>query len=199
VTCDRRPSDCSPVRTCDVESALAVMICRADARNASLPCGLPRGEAMVLHLRETRDRKEHQPAKSELKARADWEEQRQKWPSLYDRDRQHWRTWDHFPSGRLSLTLTDPLRSQWQSGHLLGRWRDQKARTLETYLNDVLVGMITGAAVVRLNRIAAEVAERKRQQEHEAYLIEQERMRYQARVDAFIEGKADELTRRRRF
>jgi hypothetical protein len=47
------------------------------------------GEAMVLRLGETKDKTEHQPTKSELKAKADWEEQRRKWPSIYDRDRQH--------------------------------------------------------------------------------------------------------------
>jgi hypothetical protein len=58
-----------------------------------------------------------------------------------------------------------------------------------------MIAMLTGAAIVRHNRIAAENAERQRQEAHEAYLREQERLRYQARVDAFIEGKADELCR----
>lgn len=153
------------------------------------------GEALILRLAETKDRREHQPTKSELKAKADWEERRRNWPSVYDRERQRWRTWDHFPSGRLSLTLTDPQRSQWQSDHLLGRWHDRKARSLETYLNDVLVAILIGAAVVRHNRIATEAAERQRQEAREAYLREQERLRYQARVDAFIESKADEFAR----
>jgi hypothetical protein len=153
------------------------------------------GEAMVLRLWETKDKKEHQPTKSELKARANWEGQRRKWPSSYDRDRQHWLTWDYFPSGRLSLTLTDPLRSHWESGHLLGRWHDRKARSLETYLNGILVGMLTGAAIIRRNRIAVETAKRQRLEAHEANLRERERLRYEARVDAFIESKADELAR----
>jgi len=50
------------------------------------------GEGMVLWLGETKDKTAHQPTKSELKVKADWEEQRRKWPSIYDRDRQHWRT-----------------------------------------------------------------------------------------------------------
>lgn len=153
------------------------------------------GEGMILRLGETKDKTAHQPTKSELKAKADWEEQRRKWPSIYDRDRQHWRTWDNFPSGRLSLTLTDPLRSQWKSDHLLGRWHDRKARNLESYLNEIIIAMLTGAAIVRHNRIAAENAERQRQEAHEAYLLEQKRLRHQAQADAFIESKADELGR----
>jgi hypothetical protein len=62
-------------------------------------------------------------------------------------------------------------------------------------LNDVLVGMLTSAAIVRHHRIAAETAKRQRQEAHEAYLREQERLRYEARVDTFIESKADELAK----
>ena len=153
------------------------------------------GEGMVLWLGETKDKTAHQPTKSELKAKADWEEQRRKWPSIYDRGRQHWRTWDNFPSGRLSLTLSDPLKSRWEPAHLLGRWHDRKTRNLESYLNDIMVAMLTGAAIVRYNRIAAENAKRERQEAHEAYLRKQERLKYQARVDAFVESKADELGR----
>jgi hypothetical protein len=58
-----------------------------------------------------------------------------------------------------------------------------------------MIAMLTGAAIVRHNRIAEENAERQRQEAHEAYLREQERLRYQAQADAFIESKADELGR----
>lgn len=153
------------------------------------------GETLALQLGETTRKTAHQPTKSELKAKADWEERRLKWPSLYNRDRQHWRSWDHLPSGRMSLTLTDPLRSQWQDGHLLGRWHDRKSSQLESQLNTVLAGMLTGAATVRHNRMAAEAEKRQREKEHETYLKEQERLRYQAQADAFIEAKADELAR----
>jgi len=54
-----------------------------------------------------------------------------------------------------------------------------------------MVSMLTGAAIVRGNRIAAETAKRRRQEAHEAYLREQERLRYQAQVDAFIQSKAE--------
>ena len=41
--------------------------------------------------------------------------------------------------------------------------------------------------------LTAETEKRRREETHEAYPQEQERLRHQARVDAFIEGKADEL------
>ncbi|MGR4931751.1 hypothetical protein ACIPUD_33810 [Bradyrhizobium sp. CAR08] len=151
------------------------------------------GECLSLQLGETRDKTAHQPTQAELKAKANWEEQHRKWPSLYNLDRRHWRSWDYQPSGRLSLTLTDPLRSQWQDGYVLGRWNDRRTSKLETFLGDVLVGMLTGAATARHNRIAAEAEKRRREEAHQAYLKEQERRRYEAQLDAFIEAKADEL------
>lgn len=153
------------------------------------------GESLSLRLGETKDKTAHQPTKAELKAKANWEENHRKWPSSYNLDRQHWRSWDYQPSGRLSLTLTDPLRSQWQDDYVLGRWNDRRTSKLEALLGDVLVGMLTGAATVRHNRIAAEAEARRRHEAHEAYLKELERLRYQAQADAFIEAKADELAR----
>lgn len=78
---------------------------------------------------------------------------------------------------------------------MLGRWSDRKATRLEASLEDVLVAMLTGAATARHNRIAAEAEKRRREEAHQAYAKEQERLRYQAEADAFIEGKADELIR----
>jgi hypothetical protein len=66
------------------------------------------------------------------------------------------------------LVWATPM-AHWQSGHLLGRWHDRKARSLESYLNGILVAMLTGAAIVRHNRIAAEIAKRQREEAHEAY------------------------------
>jgi hypothetical protein len=153
------------------------------------------GEGLALHVAEVRDRKEHEPTKSELKARADWEEQRTKWPTLYSTDRSHWRRWDYFPGGRLSLTIFDSLRSSWQSDHLIGRWHDRKNRRLEDCLNEIVVAMFASSAIVRHNRIAAEEEERRRQEAQQAYLREQERLRIQARMDEVIQEKADVLAR----
>ncbi|MBR0739657.1 hypothetical protein JQ581_22240 [Bradyrhizobium liaoningense] len=153
------------------------------------------GECLSLQLSETKDKTAHQPTQAELKAKENWEEQHRKWPSLYNLDRRHWRNWDYQPSGRLSLTLTDPLRSQWQDGYVLGRWNDRRTCKLESFLGDVLVGMLTGAATARHNRITAEAEKRRREEAHQAYLKEQERRRYEAQLDSFIEAKADELIR----
>jgi hypothetical protein len=153
------------------------------------------GEAIRIQIGEIRDKREHQPSKTELKAKQDWETRRKEWPTLYNADRQHWRRWDHVPSGRLSLTLIDPLRNQWQSDHAIGRWHDRSARRLEDYLQEIVIGILTGAAIVRHNRIASQTAERKRQQAREACLAEQQRLREQAARDKFLDDKANDVAR----
>jgi hypothetical protein len=93
------------------------------------------GESLSLRLGETKEKTAHQPTQAELKAKDNWDAQHRKWPSLYNLDRRHWRSWDYQPSGRLTLTLTDPLRSQWQYDYLLGRWNDRRTSRLEAYLS----------------------------------------------------------------
>jgi hypothetical protein len=157
------------------------------------------GEAIRIQIGEIRDKREHQPTKVELKAKQDWETRRKEWPTLYNADRQHWRRWDHVPSGRMSLTLVDPLRNQWQFDHVIGRWHDRLKRRLEDYLQEIVIGILTGGAIVRHNRVASETAERKRQQAHEAYLVEQQRLREQAARDSFLDGKANDVARLNRI
>ncbi|MBN9593720.1 MAG: hypothetical protein J0G36_00045 [Afipia sp.] len=158
-----------------------------------------KGERMRLEIGETKNKRAHEPTKSELKAKADWDESRSKYPSLYSSDRRHWSTWDHFPSGRLSLTLSDPLRSSWQSSHLLGRWHDRRTTSLESYTNAILIAMLTGTAIVRHNRIAAEAEARRQQEAHKAWLLERERLRKLEELDRFIEEMADGYARLRKL
>jgi hypothetical protein len=138
---------------------------------------------------------EHQPTKAELKARAEWEEQRIKSPSIYRTETRHWRSWDYVPSGRLSVTLTDPLRGHWHASHLLGRWHDRKSTRIEANLGAILVAAHVGSALVRHNRLADEAEARRRLEVAEARERERQRQRRIALLDKFIEGKADEFAR----
>lgn len=153
------------------------------------------GERMRFLFSETKDKREHLPTKSELKARDDWEASRVRYPSIYNADRRHWPSWDHYPSGRISLTLIDPLRNPWQDYRILGSWRDRQSTSLENYVNDIFVAILAGAALVRHNRLAAEATERRKKEAHEARLFEQERLRKQKQVDDFIGQKADAYVR----
>ena len=66
------------------------------------------GERLSLSINETKDKTAHQPTKAELQARAQWEANRIKWPTIYNADRMHWRRWDYLPSGRLCVVLENP-------------------------------------------------------------------------------------------
>jgi hypothetical protein len=153
------------------------------------------GERLCLTISEISDKVEHLPTKAELKARAEWEERRIKWPSMYSSETRHWRSWDYVPSGRLAVTLTDPLREHWQPGHQLGRWHDRKSTRIEGSLAAILVAAHVGFALVRHNRLADEAEARRRQEEAEARERERQRQRRIAQLDKFIEGKADEFAR----
>ncbi len=153
------------------------------------------GERLSLSINETKDKTAHQPAKAELQAKAQWEANRIKWPTIYNADRMHWRRWDHLPSGRLCVVLENPAAYYWQPEHLLGRWCDRKAARVEDCLNDIIVTMHSGAALVRINRLAAEEAERRRQEAADRLRRMQERKERIAKREAFIEQKAKDYAR----
>jgi hypothetical protein len=147
------------------------------------------GEKMRLSFSETKGKQAHRPTATELARKAEWERDRLRYPSMYRADKVHWGSWDHFPSGRLSLTLSNPAEYRW-SERVLGRWYDRKSVTLEKQMLEVVVGMIAGAVVIRRNRLAAEERERIRQERIEQYHREQRRLERLAKREAFVEDKA---------
>lgn len=157
------------------------------------------GERMALSIHETKDKATHQPTKTELAAKARWEADRIRMPSLYSNEREHWRRWDYSPSGRLCVVLENPAAYSWRPEHALGRWYDRKTTRVEDHLNDIIVRMHSGAALVRYNRLAAEEAEQRRQQAAERLRRMQERKERAAKRQAFIEQKAEEYERLRKF
>ena len=153
------------------------------------------GERMSVAVHETQDKTAHQPTKAELEAKARWEANRIKWPAIYDADRMHWRRWDHLPSGRLCIVLKNPAVYPWQPEHVLGRWYDRKTTRVEDYLNDIIVTMHSGAALIRINRLAAEEAERRRKEAADRLRRMRENKERIAKRQAFIEQKAEDYAR----
>ena len=153
------------------------------------------GERLSLSINETKDKTAHQPTKTELQAKAQWETNRIKWPTIYNADRVHWRRWDYVPSGRLCVVLENPAACYWKPERLLGRWYDRKTARVEDYLSDIIVTMHSGAALVRINRLAAEEAERRRQEAADRLRRMQERKERIAKREAFIEQKAKDYAR----
>jgi hypothetical protein len=160
------------------------------------------GELLKLSLNETKKQEAHQPTQAELRAKAKREQDSLRWPSIYSTNRMHWRKWDHLPSGRLCVVLENPAASYWKPEHLLGRWYDRTTKRVEDYLNEIVVTMHSGAALVQQIRLAAEEEERRRQEAADRLRRMQERKQRIAKREAFIEEKAivyAQLTRLRAF
>ncbi|MEH2480994.1 hypothetical protein V1282_004351 [Nitrobacteraceae bacterium AZCC 2146] len=150
------------------------------------------GESLRLLFHETKDKSEHHPTAAELAEQAKWEERRKQWPTLYNADRRHWRSWDYSPSGRLSLTLVSPVWTSWSSDRILGRWHDRKAATVEQQLNEVVVAMYAGVALLKHNRAKLEERQRLHQEEMDRRERERDRQDRIAKREAFVRLKAKE-------
>ena len=122
-------------------------------------------EVFILTLSETRDRRPHVPDKADLKAQAEFDDRRRRYPTIYTEDKKAYRDWDYYPSGRLTFELKAPHSVRWQ-GHLAGRWYDRSTKTAESYLNDAVASTVIAAAEIKHERAAA--AERARVAEEEA-------------------------------
>ena len=66
-------------------------------------------------------------------------------------------------------------------------------------MNEIVIGMIAGAVLVRRNRLAAEEAERIRQEEIARYHREQRRQARLAKREAFVEAKVKQFERLRQL
>ena len=148
-------------------------------------------QPLALRIYETKEKAAHMPTVAELKQQAQEDEWRAKYSSSSISNRKVYRTWDHFPSGRLALEISDPLQARWQSDPIIGRWRDRKATRLEEYLGEMMVALKTGGAMARHQRakeaeearLAKEAEERRRELELQRRLLE--------KVTAFLMEKAD--------
>lgn len=150
------------------------------------------GEKLRLLFHETKDKSEHHPTAGELAEKVKYEERRKQWPTLYNADRKHWRAWDHSPSGRISLTLVSPVWTSWSSDRVLGRWHDRKAATVEQQLNEVVVAMHAGVALLKHNRAKIEERQRLHQEEMDRRERERDRQDRIAKREAFVRQKAKE-------
>ena len=151
---------------------------------------LVEGTPISWEIKETLDRRPHEPTRKELEAQARYEENRARWPSIYslDSSQKVYRLWDQFPSGRLVMTLRDPSTYRWNRQDLIGHWRDRKTKPLERYLNEALVALAVGASEIRYRQAEAAEKERLRLAEVERQRLECERReRTQKRRERFHE------------
>jgi hypothetical protein len=144
---------------------------------------------------EVKGRAAHQPTEKERKEQARREEDRARWPSFYSSDSKAYRSWDYFPSGKLSMMLTDGTRYRSGRDGLIGHWYDRKGKSLEEYLDDAMAALATGAVAIK-HRLALEAEKQRREEEARAARRREASRRERAhrRYD-FLLRKAEEYAR----
>jgi hypothetical protein len=139
------------------------------------------GERIPFLIEEKAERHDHVPTAAELA----------------ELKRSPWRTpptWDHVPSGKLSLKID--VGVYWTEG-IRKRWSDDRGRVIEEGLNEVIVAMVEVAAALRRHREeqarqAAEWRERERQRleaERRRRIEEARQQDLEARADAWCRAE----------
>jgi hypothetical protein len=137
------------------------------------------GQPLRLRIHETKTKMRHTPTVAELKEQAERDQRVARYPTLYSADHKVYRTWDYIRSGRLVVEIYDPLQTGWRSNPILGRWYDRKSSGVETYLNEMMVTLASGAAIAKEQRakeaeearLAKEAEERRKENEKQLRLL----------------------------
>lgn len=186
-------SNDSADRMCRIIHAFAIAVEECGYSFSEAPDGvqiLVEGTPISWEIKETLNRRPHEPTKKDLEAQVRYEEKHARWPSIYplDSSQKVYRLWDQFPSGRLVMTLRDPSKYRWNRQDQIGLWRDRKTKPLESYLNKALVALGVGATAIRYRQAEAAEKERLRLAEAERQRLERERReRAQKRRERFYE------------
>jgi len=130
-------------------------------------------EPFKLRLYETKNKKLYEPSLADIKRQAEYDDRSRRHPTLYPPGKAVWPRWDHYPSGRLCIELTDTTLYRWKNANLVGRWYDRKTRVLEDYLGETIVALTAAAALAKHRRakaeekarVQAEHAERRRREQ----------------------------------
>jgi hypothetical protein len=151
-------------------------------------------EIFRLRVQETRDRKVHEPTSEELKRQRERDEWRKRWPQLYSstRETKVYRSWDYFPSGRLSFELFEKDWHPWSttSGHA-GRWYDRPTKRAEDYLNASIIATVSCSAIVKHQKAVAAEQARLREEAALRRKLEEERKQRELKRRNFLANKAE--------
>lgn len=145
-------------------------------------------ERFVLRIYAIRDRRPHEPTAKE-KRDQEWRDRYRTRSSDGSSERKVYRSWDYFPSERLTLELRDTNRYRWGEQALVKRWRDGKSKRLEDDLADALIWLKPAAVLAREKRFEIEDRERKRAEE----AARRERLRERKRKAGQVKEYLDKL------
>lgn len=154
------------------------------------------GEVFWMSISETRDRRAHVPTQDERKRQSEHEAWRARWPDLYP-SQSNWKTyrsWDHFPSGRLSFELNAEWRDGWRP-RLAGRWYGRANKPVEEYFSDAIVALVATAASIKHERAMEEEAARRRAEAAEQRRREAARRERADKRHKYLTRKAGEHQR----
>lgn len=148
-------------------------------------------EKFDLRIYETEGKRPHEPTHTELNDQARQDKWRNEHPNWYSTVRKAYRTWDYFPSGRLTLELRASERYDWRDEPIEHRWRDRKAKPLEQSLADVFVWLASAEPLVRERRLKHEEKLRIEAAERERRRMERELHSKAKELERFIVGLLD--------
>lgn len=143
-------------------------------------------ERFLLRVYAMPDKKPHEPTAKELKKQAQEDAWRTNYPATYSSNRKVYRTWDYFPSGRLTIALRDANSYGWQENELSKRWRDRKAVTLEDRLAEIFVWLASASVMAREKRLEAEAMQRREAEEAERQRRLRERHDQATKLETYL-------------
>ena len=117
-------------------------------------------ETFRIYVKEPLRKEPHEPTARELKEQAERDEYRKRYPSDYYSDRKVYRTWDYFPSGRLSISVNDACDGGWRSETITRQWRDTSKHKVEDRLVDMILWVEAVTPAVRAKRLELEAKAR---------------------------------------
>lgn len=151
------------------------------------------GERLLLKIKEAQGKAPHEPTKAELR-----EQERREGSSWYSPNRKVYPMWDYFPSGRLSISLSDTVGYRWSDTKVERRCRDTKGRTLESRLPEVILWIEEALPLATAKRLEAELQAREEAERQERARLQRERRRQAEQLEKAICEMADINQRRQR-
>ncbi len=144
------------------------------------------GERFVLRLYEIQGKRPHEPTAKELKKQAQEDAWRARYRSDHETNRKVYRTWDYFPSGRLTIALQDTNSYSWRERGLSKRWRDRKGKTLEDQLAEVFAWLEPASVMAREKRLEVEDRRRREAEEAERRRLARDRREQAGKIEKYL-------------
>jgi hypothetical protein len=157
------------------------------------------GEPFKIRVYATKDRRPHEPTPRERREQEERERWRAAHPEWYSTRRaKAYRSWDYFPSERLTLEICDTNDYSWREHALVKRWRDRESAPIESRFGDIFVWLKPAAVAAKEKRLEIEEKRRKREEEERRRAKLRERREKAGKIKEYLESlaaKREQLSR----